>query len=127
LNRYIELENLRRKNKVVSTITVDKAIDTCEIEIPPMLIEPLIENVFVHAFDNSIKECKLAITFSMKNDKLLCKVEDNGKGYTPNERNSKGLKLVQERVQLFKRESQNSFNIKKLENGTLAEIEISIR
>jgi len=127
LNRYIELENLRRKNKVVSTISVDKAIDTYEIEIPPMLIEPIIENVFIHAFDNSIKNCKLDISFMLENEKLICKVIDNGKGYDAKGKESKGLKLVHQRLELLKSGSENILIIQKLDNGTKVQLEISIR
>jgi LytS/YehU family sensor histidine kinase len=127
LHRYIELENLRRKNKVFFTISVDKAIDIHEIKIPPMLLEPLIENVFVHAFDNTIKDCKLEISFYILNDILICKIRDNGKGYEGKGKSSKGLKLIQERLLLMETESKNSLNIQKIDNGTLAQIEISIR
>ena len=127
LNRYIELENLRRKNKVIYMITVDKAIDTYEIEIPPMLIEPLIENVFIHAFDNSFKDCKLDISFMLENEKIICNVIDNGKGYDAKGKESKGLKLVHQRLELLKTGSKNILSIQKLENGTKVQLEISMR
>ncbi|RAR72556.1 sensor histidine kinase [Flavobacterium aciduliphilum] len=127
LNRYIELENLRRKHKVSYTLTIDEAIDTHEIQIPPMLLEPLVENVFVHAFDSAMKNCQLDIAFLLESNTLICKVTDNGKGYDGKGKTSKGLNLVQERLQLFQTEPKNSLNIQKLVHGTLVQISISIR
>lgn len=127
LNRYIELENLRRKQKVLYTLTVNDNIDTHEIQIPPMLIEPVVENVFVHAFNNTDKNCRLDIIFLLDNHFLVCKIMDNGKGFDAKCKTSKGLNLVQERLQLFQNRSKNSLKIQNLSFGTLVQIEISIR
>ena len=127
LKRYIELENLRRKNKVDYSVSIAEEIDVYEVQIPPMLIQPLIENVFVHAFDNNSKECNLKISFSLKESTLVCEIEDNGKGYEPVNNYSKGLNLVRERLNISDSKSKNLLNIKKIENGTLVRIKIPIR
>ena len=127
LKRYIELENLRRKNKVDYSVSIAKEIDLYDIQIPPMLIQPLIENVFVHAFDNNSKGCKLIISFSLTETKLICEIEDNGKGYEPVNNSSKGLNLVRERLNISDSESKNILHIQKIENGTLVRIEIPLR
>ena len=50
-------------------------------KIPTMLLQPFVENVFVHAFNESSISPKLIISFKMISNTLLeCKIIDNGKG-----------------------------------------------
>jgi hypothetical protein len=115
LKSYITLENMRFKNKVEVILQVDDTIDLDDIEIPPMLIQPFIENAFIHAFDSHSLEPNLAIHFSQNNSHILVKIIDNGKGITNDElskiNNSKGIKLVKERIDLFQTNSSESVKI----------------
>jgi LytS/YehU family sensor histidine kinase len=54
LSSYIYIENRRFKERVFINIYVDPSIDKTVLEIPPMLIQPFVENVFVHALINFI-------------------------------------------------------------------------
>jgi hypothetical protein len=104
LQRYIGLENLRRNNKVTVQLTTADEIDLNELEIPPMLLQPLIENVFIHAFDQHMIDPRLTLDFYLKEDTLICRISDNGKGMQLNNLaaiNSKGIKLVDERISLL--------------------------
>jgi hypothetical protein len=104
LQRYIALENLRRNNKVTAQIVTANEMDLNELEIPPMLLQPLIENVFIHAFDQHMIDPRLTLDFYLKEDTLICRISDNGKGMQLNNLaaiNSKGIKLVDERIQLL--------------------------
>ncbi len=104
LKRYIELENLRRNHKVRFNFSMFENTDINELEIPPMLLQPLIENVFIHAFDNQSFEPTLTLEFYVKQTNLICKISDNGKGMNATNKafmHSKGLKLVEERIQLL--------------------------
>ncbi len=127
LKRYIELENLRRKYKVEYILTVEKSIDVQEVQIPPMLIEPLVENIFVHAFDNTTKEGKFDIGFKLIEDKLICTITDNGKGFDKRLKSSKGIKLIEERLRLLENSLPSTLNIEKLEKGTSIQLDISLR
>jgi sensor histidine kinase YesM len=68
-----------------------------------MLLQPLIENVFIHAFDSQSKDPKVDIKLDGKTDELICKISDNGKGFQKetNTKQSKGIKLVDERIRLL--------------------------
>ena len=127
LKRYIELENLRRKHTVNYDIKLSDSIDSYEIQIPPLLIEPLVENVFVHAFDTTVVQPEMGIEFSIIDNYLICSVTDNGKGYESSNKSSKGLKLVKERILLLEPTNKNCLRIKKLEIGTRILIEIPLR
>jgi ligand-binding sensor domain-containing protein len=105
LKTYIRLENMRFKEAVNFKLILPKEIDTYEIEIPPMLLQPFIENVFVHAFDSHSINPTLELTFLLRDSLLICEIKDNGKGISEQNLNklnvSKGIKLVKERIGLF--------------------------
>lgn len=48
LKIYLELEKLRFENKFDYKINIDQAIDKDDIRIPPMLIQPYLENAIWH-------------------------------------------------------------------------------
>ena len=114
LKSYIVLENMRFNNKVNVTIDYD-GLEANSIEIPPMIIQPFVENAFVHAFNKNYTNPKLSIKFYIENQLLICIIEDNGKGMNHTNsgqlHESKGLKLVMERLNLLNNFNNNSFKI----------------
>jgi sensor histidine kinase YesM len=76
--------------------------------IPPMLIQPFVENVFLHAFDKNIITPTLTINFKKNQNLLFCEIIDNGKGMDKEvfqgSKNSKGIKLATERMKLVQKE-----------------------
>lgn len=131
LKSYITLENMRFKNQVVFELLVDEELDLFEIEIPPMLLQPFIENVFVHAFDNKSVHPKLTVSFKQKDNYLLCKIIDNGKGMLSGNlsklHTSKGITLVKERIALFQENNEHSIDISSKPNkGTTVVLKLQI-
>lgn len=127
LRRYIELENLRKKIKVDVKIKFDESINTYEFEISPMLIQPILENVFIHAFDSKTKNPKLEIEFIMMDNKIFCVVNDNGKGFVNSNKSSKGLKLVEERIRLLSLDNSRKIDLKTSPTGTSVKIQMPTR
>lgn len=131
LQSYIKLENMRFKNQVEFELIVDKELDLFETEIPPMLIQPFIENVFVHAFDSHSKNPKLTLSFEQKQNCLFCEIIDNGKGIASGNLNklhySKGIDLAKERIALFQIDNSNPIVISsKLHEGTIVILKFNI-
>lgn len=73
---YLSLEQLRFKKDFVYTIDTQSITD---IEVPPMLIQPFIENALVHGLLHKEGNKILTIRFELK-DTLTCIIEDNGIG-----------------------------------------------
>jgi sensor histidine kinase YesM len=119
LKSYILLENMRFNNKVLVSIKYEH-IDPSLIMVPPMLIQPFVENVFVHAFSKETKVPKLDILFFIKNNNLFCEIKDNGKGISKTTsgqlHESKGLNLVRERLKLINGKSINPITITSKDN-----------
>lgn len=76
LELYLALEKLRFKKTLQIEI---HNRDVEDIQIPPMLIQPFIENALVHGLLHREGEKKLKIDFQLK-DNLICIIEDNGIG-----------------------------------------------
>lgn len=118
LRRYIELENLRRRVKVFVDFQIRTSDNIEDIEIPPLILQPLIENVFVHAFDQKKVNPELKIEFSQISNKLLCLIVDNGKGMLFSKKNSKGISLVKERLKLNNDDFPNNLTFCSSNKGT---------
>jgi ligand-binding sensor domain-containing protein len=118
LETYIHLENMRFKDAIHFKFNTSNSIDTHEVSIPPMLIQPFVENAFVHAFDAQSVNPTLEISFTKTENLLLCEIKDNGKGMANDNLDklytSKGIKLVEERIGLL----QNNNNGPILINST---------
>jgi hypothetical protein len=131
LQTYVRLENMRFKNQVAFKLIVDEELDLFETEIPPMLIQPFIENVFVHAFDSRSVNPKLTLSFKQQDNYLFCEVIDNGKGMMSGNLNklhaSKGIDLAKERIALFQVDNENPIIISSNPNeGTKVVLKLQI-
>ena len=131
LNTYIYLENKRFDNNVLVELKVDEAIDSYFMEIPSMIIQPFIENVFVHAFPPSVIAPKLNIDFSLvQEDILICTIKDNGVGISkPSKKihKSKGILLIKERFKLLGYDVKESLRITSSKNkGTCIVISLKL-
>ncbi|MES2649970.1 MAG: two-component regulator propeller domain-containing protein [Bacteroidota bacterium] len=80
LNLYIELESIRFKNSFSHSIIVDENIETDEVKIPTLLIQPFVENAIWHGLMHKGDNRVLSITFTEQDDFIICSIEDNGIG-----------------------------------------------
>lgn len=131
LQSYIKLENMRFKNKVIIDLDIDDNIDLFETDIPPMLIQPFVENVFVHAFDSQSVNPTLTLSFKLMDNFILCEIKDNGKGMVSENLNkihtSKGIKLAKERIAFFQPDAKNAVSIVSVQKeGTTIVLRIQI-
>ena len=132
LQSYVAIENSRVENRISFKLELDTRIDPKSVYLPPMLIQPFIENVFVHAFDISHPDPQLHLAFHFnEGDVLTCIIRDNGIGINPSRANkfheSKGLKLVKERLQLLPGSLNNALVVNSVANeGTDVTIRFAI-
>ncbi|MCR4031355.1 MULTISPECIES: histidine kinase [Flavobacterium] len=131
LEAYIKIENKRLQNPIHYEIVISDEIEAFLTEIPTMLLQPFVENIFVHAFTEFSINPKFVITFKMISDTILeCKIIDNGMGAKTAKRNklhqSKGIQLTKERLSLLDSKN-NSVEIDFTENnGTTVTILLAV-
>ena len=140
---YLKLEKLRFENRFDYTIDIPADLDLEFIQIPPMLVQPFIENSIIHGFSNKKEKGKLAISFKeIDNLHLLCEVSDDGIGRKKSKllkknnntkHKSMGLDITQKRLELLNNEleTQGKITIRDLDKenkaGTIVEIFIPIK
>jgi sensor histidine kinase YesM len=81
LTYYLELEKERFKNKFDYTIHLDENINTHEIHIPNMIIQPFVENCIIHGILPKQEHGHLNISFrTAAKRRVIITIEDNGIG-----------------------------------------------
>ncbi len=80
LQLYVELESLRFENKFQFNLKVSKDVSSEMIEIPPLIIQPFVENAIWHGLMHAQHPGVLNIEVSIEDEMLICVVEDNGIG-----------------------------------------------
>jgi sensor histidine kinase YesM len=118
---YLDLEKLRFENKFDYTITVDKSLDEEFIEIPPMIIQPYIENAIIHGLLHKPTKGKIDIDFRPDGQRIICTVVDDGVGRQRSmeiakqsgiKRKSRGMLITQARLEILNRQSDDEFSVK---------------
>ncbi len=79
LDKYLKMEQFCQKTPFNYTINYNN-IDIEEIQIPPMLLQPFVENAVIHGIAHLEKEGNIHINFEVKNNLLICTITDNGLG-----------------------------------------------
>jgi len=110
IKKYLELEHMRFPDKFDFTVSVDETIDTDRVQIPNMLIQPNLENAIWHGLRYKDKKGHLNVSISRKGKDIEIIIQDDGIGLrksqeikTKNQKihQSRGLKNVEERIQLL--------------------------
>ncbi len=111
LRKYVQLQNLRYDNRIQFHTNLPE--ECMQLTVPRFLIQPLIENVFLHAVPLGNDRIELFIEFRPDGGKLLVHVCDTGIGFTQPEledilaqpsasaSSHIGLSNIQDRVQLL--------------------------
>jgi ligand-binding sensor domain-containing protein/sensor histidine kinase YesM len=91
LQQYLKIEQFCQQNKFEYSIILPENIDPEELEIPPMLLQPFVENAVVHGISHLNWPGKITIQFNVQSGILCCQIRDNGVG------REKAARLRQER------------------------------
>jgi hypothetical protein len=115
LKLYIEMEALRFDHKFTYSITVENSIDQDVASLPPLIIQPFVENAIWHGLLNlKDREGHLEIRISKSDNQILIVIEDNGVGRkmaaelrskTATTRKSMGIRLTEDRIAMMSQET----------------------
>ncbi len=135
---YLDLEKVRFGEKLNYTIQVDDRLRNSQIEIPNMVIQPIVENALWHGILPANRPGHLDIRFTPVDGTILVTINDDGIGIEESKRrkksehNSLGIQMIHERLELLNRLSGYKANLSirdrsaldPLQHGTLAEIRL---
>ena len=111
LQLYIELEQMRYADKFLVQYNVQAEIQDENYLIPPMIIQPFVENAIIHGLRNKAGDNGvLDLSASLQNGYIVVQVKDNGIGRkksaelkinSPIHKKSLGIKVTQDRISIF--------------------------
>ncbi len=122
LTYYLKFEMLRYQDQFTYTIENDKALDEEIVELPPMLVQPYVENAIKHGLISKEEKGVLVIKFELANidnaERLKIVIEDNGIGRQAAadlkigaavEHESKGMEITANRVKAINKKYLNIY------------------
>lgn len=112
LELYLQLEALRFENKFRYSIEIDDAVDKNNTLVPPLLLQPFVENSIIHGIQFK-DDGEIKIKINAGDDMIHCIVEDNGSGFVQQDnageqagikgRKSLGMAITRERLDVINR------------------------
>ncbi len=122
LKLYLDLEATRFGDEFQYVIEADARIDQDEVMLPPLLLQPFVENAIWHGLRQSQRPDKrLWIRLLMRDDNTLrFEIEDNGigrqqaadlKSRSATQRKSYGMDITRQRMELFNRNYPSQISI----------------
>jgi sensor histidine kinase YesM len=123
LNTYLKLEQARTNFCFDYQINIDQTVSTDFVNIPTMMLQPIIENSIWHGFKLIEYKGKIEINFGVTESKLICTITDNGIGRMQSKKlqkstlynkESMAIKIIQNRIDLMNRsldENKATINI----------------
>lgn len=132
VRNYLDLQILRFPNLFCYEIKIDDVCNDEMLNIPPMLIQPFVENAIEHGFKGIKYEGKIIISISPtetgQESMIHCSISDNGKGYnfkTSQHKNSASVALISN---FIRKSTGRELQIQRLNNhkpfGTLVSFNI---
>ncbi|MEM9022700.1 MAG: histidine kinase [Bacteroidota bacterium] len=80
LELYMELEVKRFNGRVRYELDVDPRLDRSYDRVPPLIIQPLVENAIWHGLNRKTDDGWVSISLQKAGQQIRCTVEDNGIG-----------------------------------------------
>ncbi|MGX7668061.1 tetratricopeptide repeat-containing sensor histidine kinase [Flavobacterium pedocola] len=99
LQNYLELEQLRFNQKFDFEIRKDTVIED-DTALPPLLLQPFIENAIIHGLIPKKDAGKILVDFSLNHESLICTITDNGIGFDESKKLKENLVSVHKSMAL---------------------------
>ncbi|MDO6596993.1 tetratricopeptide repeat protein [Oceanihabitans sp. 2_MG-2023] len=135
LKTYLDIENKRANNGFIYSINIDEAIDAENTLIPPMILQPFVENSIIHGLRKSTEKGEIHINYIKEKDMLICTVEDNGIGRAASaitktnfDKHSLGMRITKSRIEIINKikNTNGDLHIIDKPNGTKIEVKLPL-
>ena len=118
IKNYLDIEQVRFQDRLEVKYNIDAGAK--EIQVPSLVLQPLVENAIRHGFAKSTGEGLIEVIASEDAEQITISIKDNGKGTTLSQEQllakNKGLKAVEERLKLLYK-NQFSFTLNSGKNN----------
>ena len=139
LEKYLGIHKLRLGERLNYIVSVSDELDLEEVYLPPMMIQPFVENAVIHGIEPMDKEGIIQVRFYKDGNLLVIQVDDNGVGIQDSSKNknathvSYALQIFKERVANLKKRygTEILYSIiakdPSIESGTLVTVKIPLK
>lgn len=117
LNAYLELQALRFENKFQYNLNVDNKLSVSQLQIPPMLAQPFIENAIEHGIRHKVDKGLIEISLKKTEECMLWRVEDDGIGRVNARKVNKNkvhqsmaTSITRERLEILSKRNKGKFD-----------------
>lgn len=135
---YVQLEMLRMNMQLNYSVAIDENILPEQEWVPPLILQPFVENALWHGLNRKEGEKNLTVHISSDDDWIYATITDNGIGRTKAAElkagnsdypRSMGMEITGKRLQLVNRNADTGFFIKDLkdEQGRPSGTEVSVQ
>lgn len=104
LRNYLDIHKLRLNDSFDYRLTLDASIDAETDTIPPMFVQPFVENAIEHGISHSKDKGQIDILLTKEGEYIAIEIRDNGGGLTlskTGEKRSLSSTIIKERMELF--------------------------
>ena len=131
LENYLSTQKMRYDDKFDFSIDIDTSLNSFKLLVPPMLLQPFVENAIEHGFKNISYKGVIEVSIVQLNSRLMqFSITDNGIGYKPKDDNQlHAIDIIKKRLQLNETGEQSSFQIMSLgkNKGTQVKFNLFIK
>ena len=120
IENFLHLQKVRLEEKFDFTITKNDSVESEEIRLPAMLIQPFVENAIEHGIRHKPEKGMIRISFQVLDKWLSVKVEDDGvgrkkaselEGDQRKDHSSVSTYLIRERLKILNKKSRRKITL----------------
>jgi sensor histidine kinase YesM len=133
IENYLSLQQMRFEYSFNYEISTPQT-DTSALLIPPMLIQPFVENAIIHGINNQQGKGSISLEILHKENQLLVKITDNGNKFGKTPKSNSGHRslsgtIAKERLEILAKENKMNANVEIVtkEQGTLVLLTLPVK
>jgi sensor histidine kinase YesM len=133
IENYLSLQQMRFEYSFNYEISTPQT-DTSALLIPPMLIQPFVENAIIHGINNQRGKGSISLEILLKENQLLVKITDNGNKFGKTPKSNTGHRslsgtIAKERLEILAKENKMNANVEIVTNeqGTLVLLTLPVK
>ncbi len=126
LTNYLTTQQFRFDNAFIYKISLDENIDANTVKLPPMLLQPFVENSIEHGIKSKTENGKIEINIVKTKETICFSIKDNGMGYYKSKETKKearkkdeihALEIFKNRLKIRNKNEEKSFKIAEIKNN----------
>jgi tetratricopeptide (TPR) repeat protein/two-component sensor histidine kinase len=132
LKNYLDIERKRFDDKFKYTIEIDDNLNPENLLVPPMIMQPFVENSIWHGISKMEKDGIITITIKKEGDMIIYTIDDNGEGRNKSKtieglkKKSLGIKITRDRLEILNKKKKSNANVKIIDKAIGTKVEIQL-